>query len=486
MFFFMFLFVIIWLTGFGSRGRTVVGSILLTGLCIVFQKKSSPWKQMWLCGIWFLCARGSIVLWEYRTAEVLQQWGWLQEGVRVEGYITDHNKPTTYQGSIRQAGIDIPVLISSYTPLMVGDTFEATLSSVILSEPVFITPRSIALPWLVTWEFSYEQRLYMKQYVAHVTVNSLYSQPWPANTWFSAQKQRVRAQLQHRITDPAAHGVAAGMIVGGRALVDDDVYDLFIRSGLVHLLVVSGGNIMMLVVLLHALLFFVPLYPRLVIIVGAVVGYSIVCGGDSSVLRAMMMGSLTIVGMFAWRKLPVQKLLQTTCILLLLRNPYFLLYDLGFLLSFSAVIGMIRFHTLTTWRCRTLPSWVWQWLTNYVLPCLWASLWVLPVLLVSTWSMNMTGIIINIVVAPFIPFLLWGTVLLVFLPEWVTHHLSWLVSFSIDQLLRTAHRADTHSRWILLTDQTVKWVVSALLISIYYFFSLRCTQSALNTKTGSH
>lgn len=114
-----------------------------------------------------------------------------------------------------------------------------------------------------------------------------------------------------------------------------------IDSGFVHLIAVSGGNIAFLVIVMQLILFFVPYYARLCIIAACIVIYARLCGADSSVLRAMVMGLLGIVALFAGRPTYIWRLLGISWIVLLLYNPYFLVYDIGFSFSFAAVIGII-------------------------------------------------------------------------------------------------------------------------------------------------
>jgi len=44
-------------------------------------------------------------------------------------------------------------------------------------------------------------------------------------------------------------------------------------------------------------LFFIPFYPRLVIILLVVIGYGMICGMDSSVLRAVIMGGMSLLAL---------------------------------------------------------------------------------------------------------------------------------------------------------------------------------------------
>jgi competence protein ComEC len=83
----------------------------------------------------------------------------------------------------------------------------------------------------------------------------------------------------------------------------------------------------MLVTFLTFILFFVPFYPRLVILLLAVLGYGMLCGMDSSVLRAVIMGTLSLVALLLGRPNLTRRALALACIAMILYNPYFLIYD---------------------------------------------------------------------------------------------------------------------------------------------------------------
>ena len=102
----------------------------------------------------------------------------------------------------------------------------------------------------------------------------------------------------------------------------------------------------MIVVFLHFLLFFLPYYIRLGVVILTIIGYGLVCGLDSSVFRAVIMGGMSMIALFWGREIDVRRLLSRSCIMMLVINPYFLAYDSGFLLSYSALIGIIYFDNI--------------------------------------------------------------------------------------------------------------------------------------------
>lgn len=101
---------------------------------------------------------------------------------------------------------------------------------------------------------------------------------------------------------------------------------------------------MMIVVFLHLLLFFLPFYLRIGVILITIIGYALLCGMDSSVFRAVLMGGLSMIALFWGREVDIRRLMSISAIVMLLINPYFLVYDVGFLLSYSALAGIVYFE----------------------------------------------------------------------------------------------------------------------------------------------
>jgi predicted membrane metal-binding protein len=58
------------------------------------------------------------------------------------------------------------------------------------------------------------------------------------------------------------------------------------------------------------------------------------------------MGGMSMIALFWGREIDVRRLLSRSAIMMLVINPYFLAYDSGFLLSYSALIGIIYFDNI--------------------------------------------------------------------------------------------------------------------------------------------
>lgn len=141
--------------------------------------------------------------------------------------------------------------------------------------------------------------------------------------------------------------LAQALILGERSLLDQETINAFGNSGAMHVLAVSGLHIgIILQIILFLLQGFSKVLTRkkaLVIALLLLWGYTVISGLSASVLRATFMFSvLAVAQLYGKNYNPVNGLFFTGFVLLLI-NPFFI-YDIGFQLSFLAMIGIFWFY----------------------------------------------------------------------------------------------------------------------------------------------
>ncbi len=141
--------------------------------------------------------------------------------------------------------------------------------------------------------------------------------------------------------DAGQASLARGFVLGQDESIAPIVRDTFRRSGLAHLLAVSGQNVMLLAVLAGVLLAALGLPPRvrLLCIVLAIAVYVPIAGGGPSIQRAAVMGVAAIVAGLLGRAADRAWAVLAAAALTLLLNPL-AATDVGWQLSFAAVIGI--------------------------------------------------------------------------------------------------------------------------------------------------
>lgn len=164
--------------------------------------------------------------------------------------------------------------------------------------------------------------------------------------------RRAAGRLQARLTAGLSHprlgererGIAKALVFGDKSDMDPEVSQAYRHAGVVHVLCVSGMHLGILSCLLMFLLKGMGgrfgRWLRFVIVCLALWGYALVTGLSASVCRAACMFTFVQAGLCFGRRLPIERSLLMSAWLLLLLRPEWLL-DLGFLLSYMAVIGIV-------------------------------------------------------------------------------------------------------------------------------------------------
>ena len=137
-------------------------------------------------------------------------------------------------------------------------------------------------------------------------------------------------------------GLLLGLLLGDDSQLDPGVERDFRAAGLSHLLVVSGGNVAMVLapVLAAAALLRLARWPKFVVGFGAVAFFTILTGAEPSVLRAGVMACIALVGVLAGRPRTTASILSAAVLGLLVLDPW-LVWSVGFQLSVTATAGMV-------------------------------------------------------------------------------------------------------------------------------------------------
>ncbi len=161
----------------------------------------------------------------------------------------------------------------------------------------------------------------------------------------------LRDRLAHRVLAAAGTSVvrirtaemAAALALGRRDLVPSERRDRWRRSGLAHVLAVSGLHVGLVggaVWLLAAMLGATPRTTRFVVLM-ALPSYALLAGAAPSAVRAALMGVIYLGARFLGRAiLPMAAVLLTTLLLLLARPP--LIFDAGFQLTILITAALVR------------------------------------------------------------------------------------------------------------------------------------------------
>ncbi len=142
-----------------------------------------------------------------------------------------------------------------------------------------------------------------------------------------------------------AFAVASTLILGYRADLSKDTLNAYSKTGTIHALSVSGMHVGIIYIFLNWVLSFlnrskIQKIIKVILICSLVWYYSLLTGFSPSVLRSAIMLTVYIIAKAFNQNSNAYNILAFTAFLLLVWNP-FLIWDVGFQLSFLAVLGLI-------------------------------------------------------------------------------------------------------------------------------------------------
>lgn len=178
---------------------------------------------------------------------------------------------------------------------------------------------------------------------------------------------------------PAEAGMLAGMLLGDKSGFDGNFYQFLQNSGLIHLVVVSGSNVMLLVG--GGIETAAGFLGRKKTIAGGLVlgwGYAAMTGWGVPVTRAMLLVTLLYFAQLYGRKYDFWRAL-TVAVIIMVAGDWKVVTTASFWLSITAFLGVVMSKN--------------KWLTG-----VWVSLWVTPILAITFGKISLVSPAANLLV----------------------------------------------------------------------------------------
>lgn len=149
-------------------------------------------------------------------------------------------------------------------------------------------------------------------------------------------------------------GILSAMLLGEKSLLDADIKSLYQSSGISHILAISGLHISILSTLLYQFMIFLGVPRPCPFLVTAVflICYGIMTGFGIATSRAIYMMLLMLLAKETGRSYDAPTAMAFSAVIILLQKPY-ALYSCSFLLSYGAVAGVYLVYPAFRQFCRT-------------------------------------------------------------------------------------------------------------------------------------
>jgi competence protein ComEC len=239
----------------------------------------------------------------------------------------------------------------------------------------------------------------------------------------AAPVERVAHDIRAGFADAARLALPAdqaamlpALVLGDTSTLTAQTIEEFRTSGLTHLTAVSGANVTIVcgAVLMTAALF----GPRLAVALAALalVAFVIVVQPSASVLRAAVMGGITLLAVVSHRRRQAIPVLSASVIMLMIAAPE-LAVDVGFALSVSATAALVVIAPVWSRRL-TARGWP-KPLADAISVAVAAQLVTAPLVAGMSGTFSVVSVIANLAVAAVIPpITVVGTVAAALCPLW--------------------------------------------------------------------
>jgi competence protein ComEC len=202
------------------------------------------------------------------------------------------------------------------------------------------------------YEFDYQ--FYMKNhgntYYAITNINDIVGHSAPGNRKLSHRaliiREKIIGMYRSRGISENRLAMVAAITLGQKKLLDQEQKQNFIDSGIMHIMAVSGLHAGIISMFVFSMLFFLKgrlNILRVLITIMVLWSFAFVTGLTTSVLRATLMFSFIQAGYLLKRRVnSINSVLASAFVLIIVRPS--VIFDAGFLLSYSAVIYLISFY----------------------------------------------------------------------------------------------------------------------------------------------
>lgn len=216
-----------------------------------------------------------------------------------------------------------------------------------------------------------------------------------------AVKNKFELAVSRSVAEPNASFIN-GILLGSRQSIPEELKEAFNKTGTSHILAVSGYNITIIAeAVLLGLVWFLRRRTAFWISAVLIILFSIMTGASASVVRAAIMGILLSFAFGYGRLSDAKNSLILAGAAMVFLNPMIMVFDVGFQLSFMAVLGLVYLYPMLNSKTEKIPKL--SGIKEIVLMTLSAQFFVFPLLIYYFKSLSLVSVFANMLVLPFVP-----------------------------------------------------------------------------------
>ena len=230
-----------------------------------------------------------------------------------------------------------------------------------------------------------------------------------------ALREKILKILSDNIQSERESGFAKALLIGYTDDLDKELIQSYSNTGVVHIIAISGLHLGIIFALLNIAVS--PMrkkkYSQLVavlILMAGLWGFSFLAGGGPSVIRSAFMFSFVVIGNAISKRSNILNNLAASAFILLCIRPFWL-WDLGFQLSYAAVLSIVLFYK---------PIYHWFYFPNKIVDFAWklnavtlsAQVLTIPICVYQFHQLPVYFLLSNLLAVPWSSFILLGEIML--------------------------------------------------------------------------
>lgn len=214
-------------------------------------------------------------------------------------------------------------------------------------------------------------------------------------------KNKFESAINNSISEPQA-GYINGILLGTTANLSQGLKDSFTKTGTSHILAISGYNIAIISwAVMWILIWFFSRRKAFWFSIAVIAVFTIMTGASASVVRASVMGLLLLFAQGYGRLYDPKNSILFAGAVMIFQNPLILRLDIGFQLSFLAVLGLMYIYPIINHWTRKLPNP--GKIKDLISATISAQIAVLPLLVYYFHNFSLVSLPANILILPFVP-----------------------------------------------------------------------------------
>lgn len=475
--------------------------IFLTGFCGLFSLHGYKWvryERRWIFGIavtiFFLLCGYEITV--ERTAKFKEDFP-AKLSNRSRFLALRVNEPITVKEKTVKAVVDVLAMGDSSLPGNTVTWHKTACSAIAYLEKDSLAQSikygDIMVADALLKEVASPQNPYQYDYQTYLARKGVYhqlyvrSQKWRTvsrgnvNAIFQASyaiRDRLLSLFENNGLSGREYAVISALLIGYTDKIDPELMKDYSGTGAIHILSVSGMHVGIVFVVMNLLLFFLDKNKYLLILKGLLLlafvwFYAMITGLSPCILRAAATFSFIIIARVTRQRSNIYNTIAASILSLLIVDPYYLT-DVGFQLSYLAVIGIVAIyepiHNL--WRPKyKLFEKIWALIAVSIA----AQLATFPLAMLYFHQFPNYFLITNLVAVPISTLIIYfgmaliGLSFLPVIPVWLGKATSWLIWFMNTLLHRMEGMPYAVSRGLVINTGEMILLYAAIMLFFGWF-----------------